>query len=461
MKRFLAAAQSRIVDVKPEEIRALWLGFAFHFLILTGYYIMRPIRDSIAAGSRLETLPWMFTATLVAMLIANTLFAAIVARMSRRKFIPLAYTFFIFNLALFFVLMRTGSPEQQVWIGRALYVWVSVFNLFNTAIFWAFMTDLFTVEQGKRLYGFIAVGGSLGGVLGPFITARYVQNIGPANLLAISALIFAIAAALVQFFPNNFTDRNKPVKGGGEEPIGGSAWSGLTHIFHSPYLLGLAGSMLLYTTTSTWAYFQQSDLTRSALANSGARTIFLAHLDIWVNSITVVIQIFLTGRLLKWFGVGFTLFALPFISMLGFGAMGLAASLAMLAVFQVARRAAAYALMRPSREILFTVLKREDKYKVKSVTDTLGYRTGDQIGAWSYSGMHALALNLSSISFSVIIEAEAWLMAQPWPLNLISSNLPSGLKWTPRWISSPQAGLSPWTRTSAFGSVPKFRGRRE
>src|SRR5256884_7457610 len=188
---------SKIVDVKPGEIRALLLGFLFHFLILTGYYIMRPIRDSIAADNRLETLPWMFTATLVAMLIANALFAAIVARMPRRKFIPLAYGFFIFNLALFFVLMRSCPPAQQIWIGRALYVWVSVFNLFNTAIFWAFMTDLFTVEQGKRLYGFIAVGGSLGGILGPYITARYVRDIGPANLLAVAAVKFLIPVLLV------------------------------------------------------------------------------------------------------------------------------------------------------------------------------------------------------------------------------------------------------------------------
>jgi len=396
----------KIVDVRPNEIRALWLGFVFHFLILTGYYIMRPIRDSIAAGSRLETLPWMFTATLVAMLIANTLFAAIVARMSRRKFIPLAYTFFIFNLALFFVLMRTCPPTQQVWIGRALYVWVSVFNLFNTAIFWAFMTDLFTVEQGKRLYGFIAVGGSLGGILGPYITARYVRDIGPANLLAVAAIMFVIASLLVQFFPSRFTDKNEAQTR--EEPIGGSIWSGITHIGRSPYLLGLAASMLLYTTTSTWAYFQQSDLAREALKDANARTVFLANLDMWVNSITVVIQIFLTGRLLKWFGVGFTLVAMPFVSMIGFAAMGIAPSLALLAVFQVARRVAAYALMRPSREILFTVLRREDKYKVKSVTDTLGYRTGDQIGAWSYGGLNALGLGLPSISFVAVPVVAGW-----------------------------------------------------
>jgi AAA family ATP:ADP antiporter len=389
---------------------------------------MRPIRDSIAAGSRLETLPWMFTATLVAMLIANVLFAAIVARMSRRKFIPLAYGFFIFNLALFVVLMRIYPPAQQVWIGRSLYVWVSVFNLFNTAIFWAFMTDLFTVEQGKRLYGFIAVGGSLGGILGPFITARYVQNIGPGNLLAISAIIFAIAGSLVRFFPSSLDDYRASVSDAGvsqkrptiseqdkvEEPIGGSIWSGVTHIARSPYLLGLALSMLLYTTTSTWAYFQQSTLTGETLKDSATRTIFLAHLDIWVNSITVLIQIFFTGHLLKWFGVGFTLVAMPFLSMIGFAAMGFASSLALLAVFQVVRRAAAYALLRPSREILFTVLRREDKYKVKSVTDTLVYRIGDQLGAWSYRGLGGLGLELRSISFIAVPIVAGWCALSLW-----------------------------------------------
>jgi AAA family ATP:ADP antiporter len=403
----------KVVDFRPNELRALWLGFAFHLLILTGYYILRPIRDSIAASNRLETLPWMFTATLVAMLLANILFAAVVARMSRRKFIPLAYGFFIFNLALFFLLMRSSPPGAQIWIGRALYVWVSVFNLFNTAIFWAFMTDLFTVEQGKRLYGFIAVGGSLGAILGAYITKHYVREIGAANLLVIAALMFAIAGFLVRFFPNSFTDHHQPDKTK-EEPIGGSVWSGITHIARSPYLLGLAGAMLLYTITSTWAYFQQSDLARESLKSSEERTIFLANLEIWVNSITVLIQIFLTGRLLKWFGVGFTLVTMPVISMIGFAAMGIAPSLGLLAIFQVTRRAAAYALMRPSREILFTVLRREDKYKVKSVTDTLCYRVGDQIGAWSYGGLHALGLALSSISFVAVPIVAGWCLLSLW-----------------------------------------------
>jgi AAA family ATP:ADP antiporter len=403
---------AKIVDVKPDEVRALWLGFFFHFLILTGYYITKPIRDSIGAGSSMDALPWMFTATLVVMIFANAAYAAIVARMSRRRFIPLAYGFFIFVFVLFFLAMRIRPAAEQMWIGRGFFVWVSVFNLFNTAVFWAFMTDLFTVEQGKRLYGFIAVGGTLGAILGAYITKHYVSQIGPAYLLIVAAAMFVFAGFLVRFFPRGFTIEDEGARP--EEPIGGSVWSGIGHICRSPYLMGLAATMLLYTTTSTWAYFQQSDLARQAFKTTNDRTQFLATLEIWVNTITVLIQIFLTGRLLKWFGVAFTLVALPLLSMVGFGAMGVAASLAMLAVFQVARRAAAYALMRPSREILFTVLRREDKYKVKSVTDTLVYRIGDQLGSWSYRGFHDLGFGLNVISWVAVPVAAVWVALSVW-----------------------------------------------
>lgn len=406
---------SKIVDVKPNEVRALWLGFAFHFIILSAYYVVKPIRDAIAASNRIETLPWMFTATLVVMLIANVIFAAIVARMERRKFIPFAYAFFILVLLLFFWLMRTGSPAQQVWTGRGFYVWVSVFNLFNTAIFWAFMTDLFTVEQGKRLYAFIAVGGTLGAIVGAYITKNLVRDLGQANLVAISAAMFAIVCFLVRFFPRSYTGDtgSDPAR---EEPIGGTAWSGFTHIARSPYLFGLAATIMLYTITSTWAYFQQTTLAGAALKTSADRTVFLSSLEIWVNCLTLIIQVFLTGRFLKWFGVAFTLTALPFLSMLGFCAMAIAPSLALLALFQVIRRAGAYALMRPSREILFTVLKREDKYKVKSVTDTLGYRLGDQLGAWSYGGLGAngLQLSLNTISWIALPVTAGWCVLSIW-----------------------------------------------
>jgi AAA family ATP:ADP antiporter len=198
---------SKIVDVKPDELRALWLGFLFNFVVLGGYYVIRPIRDNIGAERGIEELPWMYTGTLVAMLIANMLFSAIVARMSRRRFIPIAYRFFIANLIIFYILMRTIPSVQQTWLARSFFVWVSVFNLFVVSVFWQFMTDVFTNEQGKRLFGFISIGGALGGIFGPTITASLIQTIGAANLILICAAMLEIAAQLVRFFPADFTQQ--------------------------------------------------------------------------------------------------------------------------------------------------------------------------------------------------------------------------------------------------------------
>jgi ATP:ADP antiporter, AAA family len=409
---------TKIVDVKPEEIRALWLGFAFNFMVLGGYYVIRPIRDEIGASSGVENLPWMFTATLVAMLIANALFSALVAGMSRRKFIPIAYRFFIVNLVIFSVLMRVLTPAQEAWLGRTFFVWLSVANLFVVTVFWAFMTDLFSNEQGKRLFGFISIGGSLGAIIGGSITASLVKPIGAANLLLVSAAMFEGAAQSVRFFPADFArtehasqDRHQRTE---EAAIGGSLWSGITHIFRSPYLFGLFAFIIFYSTTSTWAYFQQSDLTGHGFADRAARTTFLANLDRSVNTLTLLGQLFLTGRLLKWFGVTPTLILMPALSLIGFVFIGISPLLAVLAVFQVLRRAATFAFMRPAREVLFTVLRREDKYKAKSVIDTFAYRVGDQLGAWSYRGLNALGFGLRGISFITVPIIASWLVLSVW-----------------------------------------------
>ena len=411
MKKFF----TKIVDVKPDEIRALWLGFIFFFVVLAGYYVIRPIRDNIGA-TQFENLWWMFTVVLVAMIIANALFSAIVARMSRRKFIPIAYRFFILNLIIFFVLMQFMPPGKQPWVDGCFFVWVSVFNLFATAVFWGFMTDIFTSEQGKRLFGFIAVGGSLGGVLGPIITTSLVHYVSTGVLLLICAGMLEIAAQSVRFFPAGFhRDNSKPTEDAtAEKPIGGKFWDGVTHICKSPYLFGLFLFILLYTLTSTWAYFQQADLTKVGFADRAARTSFFAKLDLSVNTLTLLLQIFLTGRLMKFLGVTVTLLFMPVLSLFGFAAMGLVPVLAVLAVFQVARRASTFAFMRPAREVLFTVLRREDKYKAKSFIDTFGYRCGDQFGAWSYGGMQALGLSLSTISYVAIPVVAGWCALGVW-----------------------------------------------
>ena len=418
---------SKIVDVKANEIHALLLAFVFNFVVLGGYYVIRPIRDEIGADRGVENLPWMYTGTLTGMLIANALYAAIVTRMSRRRFIPIAYRFAIANLFVFFVLMRwMPAAQERTILAPIFFIWVSVFNLFATTMFWSFMADVFTPDQGKRLFGFIAVGGSVGGIVGGLVTSSLAGKLSTGLFLLVTAVMLELAAQCVRRFPSDFrpageaagfpgtTTSSPTVQPGAEQPIGGKFWEGATHIVRSPYLLGLAGFLMIYTITNTWAYFQQADLTQHQLQDRAARTSFLANIDIAVNTITVLIQIFLTGRLMKWFGVGITLVLMPLLSAVGFAAIGFAPILTVLATFQILRRAAGFALLRPAREVLFTVLRREDKYKAKSLIDTFGYRFGDQIGAWSYPLMRWFGLGLVGISWVAVPIGAIWCALGIW-----------------------------------------------
>jgi ATP:ADP antiporter, AAA family len=402
---------NKIVDVKPDEIRALLLAFVFNFVVLGGYYVIRPIRDEIGADRGVENLPWMYTGTLIGMLIANALYAAIVARMSRRRFIPIGYRFAILNLFVFFLLMRwMPATQERAVLAPIFFIWVSVFNLFATTMFWSFMADVFTPDQGKRLFGFIAVGGSIGGIVGGLVTSSLAGKLSTGLFLLITAVMLEIAAQCVRRFPADFRAHDNQ----SEQPIGGRFWEGATHIARSPYLLGLAAFLIIYTITNTWAYFQQSDLTGHQLQDRAARTSFLANIDIAVNTITVLIQVFLTGRLMKWFGVGITLVLMPLLSAVGFAAIGFAPILTVLGTFQIVRRATGFALLRPAREVLFTVLRRADKYKAKSLIDTFGYRLGDITGAWSYPLMQWLGLGLVGISWVAVPFGAIWCVLSIW-----------------------------------------------
>jgi AAA family ATP:ADP antiporter len=405
---------TKIVDVKPQEIRALWLGFVFNFLVLGSYYVIKPVRDDIGAHNGVENLWWMFTGTLLVALVANTAFSAIVARMSRRRFIPISYRFFILNLAIFYLAMHYLSNAAQFWVGTAFFVWVSgAFNLFILTVFWAFMSDVFSPDQGKRLFAFISVGGELGGIVGAFLAGALVKRIGGVNLLIISAIMLEAAAWCVRFFPADFHTRHPERSSAredraAEKPVGGGIITGMSHVFRSPYLMAICGFMFLYAITTTFVYFQQADITGSQFHDRATRTAFFAHIDTWVNSLTLLVQLFLTGRLLKWIGVGPTLAFLPVLSMIGFIAIGISPVLSLFAVFQVARRAGNFAVTRPAREVLFTVLSREDKYKAKSFIDTFVYRVADQVGAWSYSLLRWLGLGLTGISWVAVPLTGVW-----------------------------------------------------
>ncbi len=412
---------ARVVDVRPGEVRAMLMAFAYFFFVLSGYFILRPIRDTVAAASGVRQLPWLFAGTLTAMLVCNPLFSALVVRFPVRRFIPITYHFFIANLLVFFVIMRMAPPVAgsigTVWVGRSFFVWTSVFNLFVVSVFWCFMADIFRSGQGKRLFGFIGVGGTLGAIVGSGLTVMLADRIGTVNLLLVSAALLECAVLTVSFFPVPDAQGDAAAVGTAaldRAPIGGSPWAGFSRVMRSPYLAGIAVFLVLYTIGNTILYFQQSDIVGRYYATGAARTTVLAEIDFTVQALTIVVELFLTGRVIRWIGLTATLAFLPVLTMVGFGVLGVLPVFATLVVFLVLRRASNYALTNPAMEVLYTVVPREDKYKAKAFIDTFVYRGGDQIAAWTYAALAAVGLGLTGIAFAAVPMAAVWLMLGLW-----------------------------------------------
>ena len=395
------------------------LACGYFFCLLASWFIMRPIREQVGVAGGTRNLPWLYTGTLLATLVVHPPFAALVARLPRRLFITLAYRFFIANILVFFAIFRAIPDDQAIWVGRVFFVWTSVFNLFVTSVFWAFMVDVFRTDQAKRMFGFIGMGGTLGSIAGSAITAQLASRIGPTQLLLISAILLEIAVYCVRRLsavapPTAPLGQPRPAS---EALIGGTTFAGITHVIRSPYLLNICLYMLLFTIGSTVLYFQQARLVEQHYSDRAAQTVFFARIDLAVNVLTVMTQALLTGRLLNKFGVTFTLALLPTLSVIGFLVMGAAPATAVFGVFvafQVLRRAGEYSYARPAREVLYTVVPREDKYKAKHFIDTFIYRGGDQVGAWSMAGLGALGLGLGGIAFAAVPLAAIWLVIAVW-----------------------------------------------
>ena len=275
--------------------------------------------------------------------------------------------------------------------------------MFVVSVFWAFMAAVFGTEQGKRLFGFIGVGGTLGAILGGTLTAALAAVVGQANLLLASVALIELGVWCVYALGRLARERRlEPGEHAGEEVLGGGALAGVSRALRSPYLLGICLYMLLFTIGSTFLYFQQAEIVERGIVDRDARTAFFARIDVLVNVLTVVVQAGLTGRLLKWLGIGLTLALLPAVSVAGFLGLALLPALGLVAVFQVLRRAGNFAVARPTREVLFTAVPREDKYKAKSFIDTFVYRAGDQVGAWSYALLGGLGLGVAGIAWVAV-----------------------------------------------------------
>jgi AAA family ATP:ADP antiporter len=405
----------RFVDVRADEVRALVIGFVFFFFLLCSYFVLRPLRDAMGLVGGVGDYPWLFTATFVTMLLAVPAFGMLVARLPPLRFVPLLYRFFALNILLFGALF--ALRWQELYVGRTFFVWLSVFNLFVVSVFWSVLVDVFRNEQGRRLFGFIAAGGTLGSLVGPALTAVLVERFGPAALALVAAALLEAAVRCVRVLaasvPREGRDAERAAAAA-QERVGGGAWAGLLLIVRQPYLAGIAVYMLLYTMTSTLLYVEQGRIVATAFADTAARARFFATIDIAVGALTLLSQLILTAPVIQRLGVAFVLATLPLVSAVAFVAVAIWPTLAVLTIAQSVRRAVEFAFAKPGREILFTVVDRESKYKAKNAIDTFVYRGGDAASGWVSAGLVAMGLSFTGIAGIMLPFVAGWLALSLW-----------------------------------------------
>lgn len=374
------------------------LPFATFFCVLSGYFMLRPVRDEIAVRAGVEQLPWLFTATFAATLLLVPLFGWIVARVKRRAIA--ASTYALCSALLLLTYGGLQSANIVVW-GVGLYVGISVLNLFIISVFWSLMADAYEESEARRLYGIIAMGGTTGAIVGPSITAFLAPRIGPMNLLPLSATLLALAAVLTMLIPRR---ANTPQ----QQKIGGNVFAGIKLALRSPTLLRIALIVICYTTVSTILYFEQADIVKRVISDSGQRTRYFALLDLANNSITVSLQFLVTSRVLTRLGLRVALTAAPALIGTGLLALVFFPQLAIVAVLYVVHRAGEHAFTRPGREVIYTVVDAEERYKAKNFIDTFVYRGNDALVAWLIGGLHAAGAGIATIASLGIAVAAGW-----------------------------------------------------
>jgi len=405
----------RLVVLQPGEAPALLLSFATLLCMFSSYTILRPVRDALGITSGLEKIPYLFWAVFAAMLVLQPLYGWLTSRFPRTVFLPWVYGFFTANLLAFYAWFHLAA--DNTWIARTYFVWVSVFNLFVVAAFWSLMADVFTREQAGRLFGFIAAGASTGGLIGPVIANRLAVPLGAVNLLPISAVLLALSLLFMRQvirWQRAQISTAAGAPGGSREvrsdqALGGSAWAAFGQVVRSPYLLGITLFVLLMTWVSTFLYLEQQAFVAKVFANANERTRFFAGIDIWVQGASLLIQLLLFGRLFKWVGLKAMLVSVPLIMTCGYALFALVPSFMVLVVVYAVRRVGDYALTRPCRDSLFTVVSREEKYKAKSLIDTFVYRGGDATSGSLYKALtSAFGAGPSAIGWAGALISALW-----------------------------------------------------
>jgi ATP:ADP antiporter, AAA family len=384
----------RLVVLQPGEAPALLASFATLLCTFSSYTILRPVRDAMGVTSGLEKIPYLFWGVFVVMLLLQPVYGWLTSRYPRTVFLPWVYGFFALNLLGFYVWFRLQT--DHTWIARTYFVWVSVFNLFVVAAFWSLMADVFTREQAGRVFGFIWAGASTGGLIGPAVAHELAVPLGAINLLPISAGLLLLSLVFMSQVirwqrhelaasPTASASAAEPART--EAALGGGVFAAFTQVVRSPYLLGIAAFVLLMTWVSTFLYLEQQAFVAKVFTSADQRTRFFAGIDFWVQAASLVGQVLLFGRLFKWVGMRVMLAAVPVIMTAGYAIFALAPRFMVLVVVYAVRRVGDYALTRPCRDALYTVVSREEKYKAKSLIDTFVYRGGDATSGSLYQAM--------------------------------------------------------------------------
>ncbi|MCB9567023.1 MAG: MFS transporter [Myxococcales bacterium] len=391
------AALDRLVGLEPDERGFLLRVIVVYGLVLTAYYMLRPLRDALALVGGSGRLPWLFTATFVGMLLAAPLLGWAAARLGRARLIPAVYGVCALVLVGLWIALAVGPREAAT---AAFFVWISIFNLVAVSLLWSVVVDRLKTAQASRLVGLVAFGGSLRG-------DRRAGARGPGCDLPGRRAPPPGRGAPPRRHPRGRRAALGRRSGRGGAPRGGPL-EGFGQLVRSPLLVGISLYLLLMTSTSTVVYFAQATILERSVTGDGERTTVLAAIDLAVNVLALATQGLFTGRLLRRFGLALPLASLPVVSALGLGVLGAAPTLAVVAVLQVLRRALGYAVAKPAREVLFTALPRSARYKAKGLIDTVVYRGGDAAAGWACAGLGALGLGLGAIAWVCAPLALLW-----------------------------------------------------
>jgi AAA family ATP:ADP antiporter len=397
----------RAVDVERSEVVAALGSFVTFALVLGGYYLIRPVRENISAEATADQRQLWFLLVFLAMLAAVPVFGWVVARVPRKAVLPGVYAFFVGLMLFFWAALRADGTGA---LGGAFFVFGSVFNLFVVSLFWILMSDIYDSAQAKRLYGFIAAGGTTGAVLGPFAANGLVRIVGQENLLLIAALIFVVAAALSVWL-RGVAIRSAPESAALDEPPTlRTLLSGAERVVRDSYLLRIAGYVLIANLLSTFFYLEQSRLAGETIADATARVQFFAERDLITSILTVLVQVFLAGRVMSWLGVSAAASVLPALTVLGLAIYAAWPELHVVAAIMVAERVAAFALSNPATKVLYTAVDADERYKAQNFIDTVVYRGGDALSGAVFNGLtKAMGLPLAAVALASIPVAGLWL----------------------------------------------------